>query len=203
MPTIAAFGNATITGNDMGELNFFGGGGEVAIPPPTEFPSLAPIYGDLNRWFGAMMSAMLGGSESPEPQSKWWWQNPITAGLQINIPIFAGNTNVNRVRQARTSLTQLRLQKDYAEQGLRLQAQSSINNIFAATERMIANQKTVEQAQKAYRIAEVRFNSGAGTMLELNSAQLSLTQARLNYSQAVYDYLAAQADHEKTVGSNY
>ena len=31
-------------------------------------------------------------------------------------------------------------------------------------------------------------------MLELNTAQLTLTQARLNYSQAIYDYLSAKAD---------
>ena len=45
-----------------------------------------------------------------------------------------------------------------------------------------------------------RFRAGAGTILELNSAQLNRTQAHLNYSQAIYDYLSAQADYDRIVG---
>ena len=40
-------------------------------------------------------------------------------------------------------------------------------------------------------IAEVRYKSGAGTLLELNDAETALLQARLNYSQAIYNYMVA------------
>ncbi len=59
------------------------------------------------------------------------------------------------------------------------------------------------QALKAYDIMDARYTGGAGTILELNSAQLQLTQAQLNYRQAVYDYLAAEADYEKIIGRDY
>ena len=65
---------------------------------------------------------------------------------------------------------------------------------------MLANELTVEQAQKAYDISYARYNAGAGTILELNSSQLSLTQAQLNYSQAIYDYLEAEARYKKALG---
>jgi outer membrane protein TolC len=60
----------------------------------------------------------------------------------------------------------------------------------------------VTQAQKAYDISFTRYNAGAGTILELNSAQLALTQAKLSYSQSIYDYLAAYAEYEKALGKD-
>ena len=58
----------------------------------------------------------------------------------------------------------------------------------------------VEQARKAYKISDTRYRAGAGTILELNSAQLSQTQAQLNFSQAIYDYLSAKAEYDRIVG---
>ena len=81
--------------------------------------------------------------------------------------------------------------------------ESAFNNILTAREKMTSNEITVRQAQKAYQIAEVRYNAGTGTILELNSSELSLTQAKLNYSQAIYDYLAARADYEKIIGEGF
>jgi outer membrane protein TolC len=84
-----------------------------------------------------------------------------------------------------------------------LQVQASVNNLLSARETMMANELTVEQAQKAYDIALTRYNAGAGTILELNSSQLTLTQAQLNYSQSIYDYLSAHAEYEKALGVDY
>ena len=58
----------------------------------------------------------------------------------------------------------------------------------------------MEQARKAYRISDTRYRAGAGTILELNSAQLAQTQAQLNFSQAIYDYLSAKAEYDRIVG---
>ena len=57
-----------------------------------------------------------------------------------------------------------------------------------------------EQARKAYSISDTRYRAGAGTILELNSAQLAQTQAQLNYSQAIFDYLTAKAEYDRIVG---
>ena len=47
---------------------------------------------------------------------------------------------------------------------------------------------------------DTRYRAGAGTILELNSAQLAQTQAQLNYSQAIFDYLTAKAEYDRIVG---
>ncbi|WP_347394802.1 TolC family protein, partial [Parabacteroides leei] len=46
--------------------------------------------------------------------------------------------------------------------------------------------------------------TGAGTLLEMNDAELALTQSKLNFNQSIYDYMVAKSDLEKVLGQqNY
>ena len=172
MPTVAAFGQISLIGQERSDL-------------------------------GGLLGGMTGGSTTTTAeQSKFWWQYPISIGAQINIPIFAGLKKTNQLREVRNQREQLRLQRSYAEEGVRLQVQQSINTLLTARSMMLSNGETVLQAEKAYEISLTRYEAGAGTILELNSAQLSLTQAQLSYSQSIYDYLAAYAEYEKALGKD-
>ena len=148
---------------------------------------------------GGLLGGMAGGATT-ENQSKFWWQYPINVGDQISIPLFAGFNKTNQIKAIRNQRAQLDVQRDYAERGVKLQVQQSINTLLTARESMLANELTVEQAQKAYEISYTRYSAGAGTILELNNSLLTLTQAQLNYSQAIYDYLSAHAAYEKALG---
>lgn len=148
-----------------------------------------------------LMGGAMGGAAQPANQSKFWWQYPINVGAQISIPIFAGLKKTNQLREVRNQMRQLELQRQYAEDGVRLQVEQSINTLLTARETMLSNELTVEQAEKAYNISLTRYNAGAGTILELNSSQLALTQAQLSYSQSIYDYLSAYAQYEKALGA--
>lgn len=149
---------------------------------------------------GGLLGGMAGGAGAAAEQSKFWWQYPITIGAQISIPIFAGFKKTNQLREVRNQMMQLDIQREYAEEGIRLQVAQAINTLLTARETMLSNELTVEQATKAYEISLTRYNAGAGTILELNSSQLSLTQAQLSYSQSIYDYLSAYAQYEKALG---
>ena len=148
---------------------------------------------------GGMLGGMMGGETAS--QSKFWWQYPVNLGAQISIPLFAGFKKTNQLREVRNQMQQLDMQREYAEEGVRLQVQQAINTLLTARETMLSNELTVEQATKAYDISLTRYNAGAGTILELNSSQLSLTQAQLSYSQSIYDFLTAFAEYEKALGA--
>ena len=148
---------------------------------------------------GGLLGGITGGATT-ENQSKFWWQYPINVGAQISIPLFAGFSKTNQIKAIRNQRAQLDVQRDYAERGVKLQVQQSVNTLLTARETMLANELTVEQAQKAYEISYTRYSAGAGTILELNNSLLTLTQAQLNYSQAIYDYLSAHAAYEKALG---
>lgn len=171
----------------------------------TRMPTIAAFgqisyIGQEHSDLGKLMG---GGAAAPTEQSKFWWQYPINIGAQISIPIFAGFSKTNQLRAVRNQRAQLDIQREYAERGVVLQVQAAINNLLTARETMLSNELTVEQAQKAYDISYARYGAGAGTILELNSSQLTLTQAQLNYSQSIYDYLSAHAEYEKACGVDY
>ena len=177
MPTLAAFGSISYIGQERVDLSGLMGGGTAG-------------------------GAGAGAAATAQEQSKFWWQYTISVGAQLSIPIFSGLKKHNQLREVRNQIAQFDLQREYAEKGVKLQVQQSINTLLTARETMLSNELTVEQAQKAYDISYTRYNAGAGTILELNSSQLSLTQAQLNYSQSIYDYLSAQAEYEKVLGTN-
>ncbi len=58
----------------------------------------------------------------------------------------------------------------------------------------------VTEAEKSYVITMKRYETGEGTLLEINDAQLSLTQSQLNLNQSIYNYLVAKSSLEKTLG---
>ena len=183
MPVVAAFGQVSYMGQERVDLSGLMGG-------------MAGGAGDQQSDIVAQTRAQAASS-----QSKFWWQCPISVGAQISIPLFAGFKTVNQLREVNNQITQLNIQREYAEEGIRLQVEQAINTLITARETMLSNERTVEQAQKAYDISLTRYNAGAGTILELNSSQLSLTQAQLSYSQSIYDYLSAYATYEKTLGN--
>ena len=132
--------------------------------------------------------------------SEYNWVGSAAVGLQLSIPIFNGRTVVNKAKQLKISLQELQLQKQYASDGIDLQIQSAINNMKAAQEQLSVNKDAISQAERGYEIAKVRYQTGSGTILELNDSELSMTQANLNYQQSLYDFLTAQTNLEKVGG---
>lgn len=128
------------------------------------------------------------------------WVGSAAVGLQLSIPIFNGRTVVNKAKQLKISLQELELQKEYASDGIELQIQSAINSMKAAQEQLLVNKDAINQAERGYEIAKVRYQTGTGTILELNDSELSMTQANLNYQQSLYDFLTAQTNLEKVLG---
>lgn len=131
---------------------------------------------------------------------RYTWKGTALAGLQLSIPMFNGLTKVNKERQIKNSIQQLEVQKGYLQESLSVEAQTAQSNMLRATEQTISCQASLSQAEKGYRIARTRYDTGAGTIVDLNSAQMAQLQANLNYSQAIFDYMSAKADFDKVIG---
>ena len=109
-------------------------------------------------------------------------------------------SNFTKVKSARIQMRQLDWNRIDTERQLNMQIVSCRNNMSASTEQVVSNKENVMQAKKAVVIAEKRYDVGKGTVLELNSSQVSLTQAQLTYNQSIYDYLVAKADLDQVLG---
>ena len=207
MPTVAAFGNFNLSGRDPLNMAALMGGNGPA-PGAWEGTGTMVTEGQAPQsWKGAVtwqpsqnMIDQYNQAIAAQSSDSFMWTHPISVGVQVSIPIFAGNSRVNKERQIKYGIQQLDIQRHYLEKSVNVQLENALNAVETAREMMAANGKTIAQAQKGYEIMKVRYDAGMGTILELNSAELSLTQARLNYTQAIYDYLSAQADYEKIIG---
>lgn len=99
------------------------------------------------------------------------------------------------------SINQLSLQREDTERNLQLSVRQQKDNMQTCVKRFDAARKGVEQAERGYAISRKRYDTGAGTWLEMNDSELALTQAKLNLNQAIYDYMVAKAELEKILGN--
>ncbi|WP_238943880.1 TolC family protein [Seramator thermalis] len=128
------------------------------------------------------------------------WDPYSTVGITLSIPLFNGGQRYNNLKQTELQINQLQYQRVDLQRNLKLAVKNSIDLINKNIEQIVATQSSVEQARKGYDITLKRYETGMGTIVELNSAALGVTNAELQYKNAIYDYLAAKADLEKVLG---
>lgn len=130
----------------------------------------------------------------------YMWNPYSMIGVSLSVPIFSGGSKFYKIKQTKNSIEQLNLQREDTQRNLQLAIKQYIDNMNTCVKRFDASQKGVEQAERGYMISQKRYDTGAGTLLEMNDSELALTQARLNFNQAIYDYMVAKADLEKVLG---
>lgn len=128
------------------------------------------------------------------------WAESSLAGISVKIPIFSGMKNRYKDIQLKNTIQQTEINRNYLEANLTMQASNIISNINSAKAQIASNTIAIKQAKKAYDISSTRFRVGAGTILELNSAQVALMQSELNLNQSIYDLLTAMSSYDKLLG---
>ncbi len=132
--------------------------------------------------------------------SDYRWNPTSSVGLTVSIPIFNGFKKQSEIRQTKVSLEQMKWQREDIVRNLTLAVKNSVSSMTNFVEQVFSTRDAVKQAQKGYEISQKRYDTGMGTLLELNDAELALTQTSLSYNQAIYNYLAAKSDLAKTLG---
>lgn len=127
------------------------------------------------------------------------WSNSSSLMFNLSIPLYKAS-NFTKLKSNRIQIRQLDWNRIDTERKLNMQVTSYRNNMTASSEQVASNKENVMQAEKAVTIAGKRYEVGKGTVLELNSSQVSLTQAELTYNQSIYDYLVAKADLDQLLG---
>ena len=128
------------------------------------------------------------------------WNPTSTVSLNISIPIFDGFKKHNDIKQTKASLEQMKWQREDIVRNLNLAINNNVNNMTNYVEQVFSTKDVIKQAQKGYEISQKLYDTGMGTLLDLNNAQLGLTQASLAFNQAIYNFLTSKADLDKTLG---
>jgi outer membrane protein TolC len=120
-------------------------------------------------------------------------------GLSLSINLFSGFQSNARVNQASVDYRKSEEQLNLVRDATISRVQTIRIRLEEARQRIDVQKRSVEQAEKGYKIAVTRYESGSGTQLEVNDADVALMTARVNRVQAIYDYAVAAADLEETL----
>ncbi|MBN2226893.1 MAG: TolC family protein [candidate division Zixibacteria bacterium] len=123
-----------------------------------------------------------------------------TASLLLTIPVFDGGRTIGEVRKAWVDYYQAMLAEQQAQDDIRLEVEQAHDNLVQARTALDVQKETIVQAEEGLRIANLRYESGVGTLLEVLSAQTALTDARTNMADAIYQYRLAKSALKKATG---
>jgi len=121
--------------------------------------------------------------------------------LAATMNLYDGGITRERIREAQLRLEQLRLMEAQQKLSVELEVRQAYLNLLSAAEELSGADALIAQAQEALRIANVRFQSGVGTTLEVLNAQTSASEAEAAKIQALFNYNLARATLERAVGA--
>lgn len=112
--------------------------------------------------------------------------------LTAEVPIFLGGRIHGDKMVAEANLLQARARLEQTRELAALDTRTALEQLEAARAAWEASTGTVEQAQRAYAIAELRYEEGLSSLLELTDTRVLLQQARANRASAIRDLRVAQ-----------
>jgi outer membrane protein len=127
-------------------------------------------------------------------------RNYSAAGVNVSIPILNGG--LFGARKAESQLRAEAAAKDIETLAVQIARDVRIAWLSAtdAFRRLSVTAKLVDQAARSLRLAQARYNSGLGSIVELDQAALSQTSAQIAAASAKYEYLSRRADLDFTTG---
>lgn len=116
-----------------------------------------------------------------------------TVGAQLSVPIFTGGRIRGDELVAEADLVEAQARLRQTQDAARLDTRTALERLEAARAQYEASTGTVEQAARAYSIAQVRYREGLSAQLELADSRILLQQAQANRAVAARDLQIAQA----------
>lgn len=135
------------------------------------------------------------------------WQNqkgtadPLTAQVGVSFTVFDGQRTKAKIKQAEWESRKGEERLQAIKEQITTETQEAyFNQQDAYTALAIASQ-VVSKAQEDYEIAQVRYQAGLGTNLDVIDSQGALTSAQRNYTNARYDYNKYSIQLAKAMGT--
>lgn len=125
------------------------------------------------------------------------------AGLQLvaSLPVYDGNRTRDLVRVEEFALGAQEAQLVQSEREVRAEIESVYQESSLNASRLAAAKGAWDAAQENYAAAFERRRLGAGTLVEVITAQVTLVTAEVNYVQAFYDALISEVRLKLATGT--
>jgi len=122
-------------------------------------------------------------------------------GLQLQMNLFNGFQTQAKVEKA--SIEKMKTSESISQlsSAIAMQVKSKISEIEVIKNQIKTQEKIVNQAERAFKIANTRYKEGAGNQLEIQNADIALRQSKTNLLQSVYKYISAKAELDQLTGN--
>ena len=144
-----------------------------------------------------------GGEWVSSPTNSSW--HDISKGwlatVQGSMPIWDSGAIAGQVIQQRALLFEAKNTYDDDVRQVELEIQQAYSNLLQNRELIQSQEKNVEQAEEALRLAKARLDAGAGTQLDVLNAQVQLLTAQSTRLQALFGYNSSLAEFDRATGA--
>jgi len=123
-----------------------------------------------------------------------------SVSVNFTLPVFDGFRRSGLVWQATAAQRAARLEREKAEQQVRLALRQSLDELRAARQTIAAARANVREAERVLEMIENNYRHGAATTLDVMDAQTALALARTNLLKGLYDYSVARANLRWALG---
>jgi len=124
-------------------------------------------------------------------------------GGLVNLSVFNGGLTTAQVGEAKANLDNLRATEDALRQNVTLEVRQALLNLGQAAESIVVADKGLQQARENLSLAEGRYKTGVGNIIELTDAQVSLVTAEASRVQALVGYRTALATLERSTAHRF
>jgi outer membrane protein TolC len=116
----------------------------------------------------------------------------FTSALSLQMPLFNGFKNHKNYQKARLDYKIAKDTEKQALDGITAEVEITYNTYKESQEKYQAAEKSVNLAEEALRLANLMYEEGASTQLDVLNSQLALIRAKLNHISALYEYQMAR-----------
>ena len=125
----------------------------------------------------------------------------FVAGASINMPIFTGYRVESQEQLALADMNAARAHTKDVERQIKSEVRRALEDLRAGSDKIQNAEIQVRQAEQALKMAEVRYQAGVITNLDLLDAQTSVSQARLALIGAQYGYVVSKYALDQATGA--
>lgn len=153
----------------------------------AEEDSLSAARGSYGPAFSAAAGLTAAGTALSGLVPNW------NAGLILSWPIFQGGLTVGEVHQAQAMLSNVAAQAESELLQIQVQVDTARLAVRGAKASLGAAEDALTNAREQLRLAEQRYSTGVGSIIELNDAQVARTSSAAQLVQARYAVASARA----------
>jgi outer membrane protein TolC len=132
--------------------------------------------------------------------NKYNWVNTNFVGLQLNLPIFSGFRNKNRIFQTQIQQEQAEETYRFALKQTNLELKTLTNNQQEIIFLLKTQKLTLKASNRLYELVYDRFKQGLVKQSDLQDAEFVQREAKFNELSLIYQYLLLQNEIKRIQG---